>query len=252
MSDGLVRMNYITKDNTTWMIDISGRYTTAVHDYLINDDIPEAGVDRIIQNAAKVLGYCPNPAVKKKEQNTGIVIGRVQSGKTSNYICMTALALDNDYKIVIIEDQNPGGYSELCLPFTQYTRPKIAKPTYFSGKSTNIFYTNFFLNDENLNSDTCLTYTEKDDILNGKEDKYSEDIVHKRTKPIDILNIYEKKIMEEKRRAYLKTGKAKKPTETIVFTDDFSFSCSSAYVKGLQIHQSPIPNPLKFFIIIDK
>ena len=146
----------------------------------------------------------------------------------------------NDYKIVIIEDQNPGGYSELCLPFTQYTRPKIAKPTYFSGKSTNIFYTNFFLNDENLNSDTCLTYTEKDDILNGKEDKYSEEIIHKRTKHIDILNIYEKKIMEAKRRAYLKTGKAKKPTETIVFTDGFSFSCSSAYVKGLQVHGAAI------------
>ena len=38
----------------------------------------------------------------------------------------------NDYKIVIIEDQNPGGYSELCLPFTQYTRPKISKPSFFS------------------------------------------------------------------------------------------------------------------------
>ena len=37
----------------------------------------------------------------------------------------------NDYKIVIIEDQNPGGYSKLCLPFIQYTRPKISKPSFF-------------------------------------------------------------------------------------------------------------------------
>ena len=146
----------------------------------------------------------------------------------------------NDYKMVIIEDQNPGGYSELCLPFTQYTRPKISKPSFFAGKSTNIFYKNFFLNDENLNSETCLTYTEEDDILNGPEDIYSEGNIHKRTKSIDILNIFEKKIMEAKRRAYLETGKAKKPTETIVFTDGFSFSCSSAYIKGLQVYGASI------------
>ena len=86
---------------------------------------------------------------------------------------------------------------------------------------------------KNLNSETCLAYTEKDDILNGPEDTYSQGNIHKRTKSINILNIFEKKIMEAKRRAYLKTGKAKKPTETIVFTDGFSFSCSSAYIKGL-------------------
>ena len=111
--------------------------------------------------------------------------------------------------------------------------PKFQSLLFFSGKSTNIFYKNFFLNDENLNSETCLAYTEKDDILNGPKDTYSQSNIHKRTKSIDILNIFEKKIMEAKRRAYLKTGKAKKPTESIVFTDGFSFSCSSAYIKGL-------------------
>ena len=111
--------------------------------------------------------------------------------------------------------------------------PKFQSLLFFSGKSTNIFYKNFFLNDENLNSETCLAYTEKDDILNGPKDTYSQGNIHKRTISIDILNIFEKKIMEAKRRAYLKTGKAKKPTETIVFSDWFSFSCSSSYIKGL-------------------
>ena len=52
----------------------------------------------------------------------------------------------NDYKIVIIEDQNPGGYSKLCLHnndnkenkdennediVNKYTRPKISKPSFF-------------------------------------------------------------------------------------------------------------------------
>ena len=32
----------------------------------------------------------------------GIVIGKVQSGKTSNFIALTALAFDNKYNIAVI------------------------------------------------------------------------------------------------------------------------------------------------------
>ena len=42
--------------------------------------------------------------------------------------------------------------------------------------------------------------------------------------------------MEKKRREYLMTGKTKKPTEIIVFTDGYSFSCTSFFIKGLQEH----------------
>jgi hypothetical protein len=145
----------------------------------------------------------------------------------------------NDYKIVIIEDQNGGGYSELCIPFTQYVRPNILKPNIGSMRSSQLIYKNFFINDENLNPETCFPYTEKDDLLNGIKDQYSEDVFHQRTKNIEIFNIYEKKIMEKKRREYLE-GKVKKPTEVIVFTDGYSFSCTSVFIKGLQVHGSAI------------
>lgn len=145
----------------------------------------------------------------------------------------------NDYKIVIIEDQNGGGYSELCIPFTQYVRPNILKPNVGSMRSSDLIKTNFFINDENLNPETCFPYTEKDDILNGTRDQYSEDVFHQRTKNVEIFNIYEKKIMEQKRREYL-DGKVKKPTEVIVFTDGYSFSCTSVFIKGLQVHGSAI------------
>ena len=29
----------------------------------------------------------------------------------------------NNYKIIIISDQNNGGYTELCYPFAQYIHP---------------------------------------------------------------------------------------------------------------------------------
>ena len=99
----------------------------------------------------------------------------------------------NDYKIIVIEDQNGGGYSELCIPFTQYTRPKISKSTICSSRSTDLIKNYFFINDENVNIDTCLAYTEKDNILGGYEDKYSDEVIHNRTKLFENLNIFEKK-----------------------------------------------------------
>ncbi len=68
----------------------------------------------------------------------------------------------NDYKIIIIEDNNGGGFTELCLPFTRYVNPKIANPFTFTMKSTNLMLKTFFKNDENLNPETCFPYTEKD------------------------------------------------------------------------------------------
>ena len=51
----------------------------------------------------------------------------------------------NDYKIIIIEDQNGGGYSELCIPFTQYTNPKFSKFEQMTSKSSKLIEDYFFL-----------------------------------------------------------------------------------------------------------
>ena len=142
----------------------------------------------------------------------------------------------NKYKIVIIEDFNGGGYGELCIPFTQYVYPKILKPHVFSMRSSELIYKSFFINNEFLNPETCFPYTEKDNILDGKIDKYSDEVYHKRTKDIEFLNIYDKKKMEMKRKEYLETNNTRKPTEIIVFTDGFSFSCTSLFIKGLQVN----------------
>ena len=113
---------------------------------------------------------------------------------------------NNTYKTIIIEDRNGGGYSEICIPFTQYNRPKILKSCVCSTKASEITYEDFFKNDENVNIETCLAYTENDNILDGPIDHYSEEVSHKRTKPYENLNVYEKKIMEKKRLEYLEYG----------------------------------------------
>lgn len=92
------------KSNTSqpWQVTLDGKYTTAICNYLLSDDIPENGVSKIVENAAKTLGYGPNPGVAENCQKTGIVIGKVQSGKTSNFITLTALAFDNGYNVVVV------------------------------------------------------------------------------------------------------------------------------------------------------
>ena len=154
------------------------------------------------------------------------------------YKCFS-LFYSNEYKLIIIEDRNEGGKAELCNPCLQYVCPKILKPTISTLKSTSLLYKTFFLSDEMLNPETCFPYTEKDKILDGKEEIYSDGIdtvLHKKTKEIDLYNIFEKKIIERKRIEFLKKEKTKKPTEILVFTDGAAFGCGSEFIRGLQTY----------------
>lgn len=50
-----------------------------------------------------ILGKCINPCLKQsKNSNTGTVIGYVQSGKTTSFNALAMLALDNDFKLIIV------------------------------------------------------------------------------------------------------------------------------------------------------
>ena len=93
---------------------------------------------------------------------------------------------------------------------------------------------------QNLNPDTCRPYTEKDNILDGIKDVYSKEVTHQRTKNYFQTDIYLYKMAEEFRNDFLNFGYIRKPTEIIVFTDGFSFSCASYFIKGLQKYGSAI------------
>lgn len=97
-----VSMDYQQVDCPTWMVNTDGYYATGVKNYLISDGIPEDGAETIIRNAAQVLSFCPNPTSNEEKKLTGIVIGKVQSGKTSNFIALTALAFDNGYSHIVV------------------------------------------------------------------------------------------------------------------------------------------------------
>lgn len=60
----------------------------------------EAG-QRVLDETYRIMQKCGNP-LNPNNNDTGIVIGYVQSGKTLSFTTLTAMARDNNYQIVII------------------------------------------------------------------------------------------------------------------------------------------------------
>ena len=57
--------------------------------------------DDIVETAASILGRCPTPT-ENDRRVTGLVLGRVQSGKTLSYTSLIALAIDNGYRLTVV------------------------------------------------------------------------------------------------------------------------------------------------------
>lgn len=85
-----------------WSLSVDGFFKSNVEKQMLADDMPQEAVDSVFSNAARILSHCPNPNLHDEVSVTGIVIGKVQSGKTSNFISVLALALDNGYDIAIV------------------------------------------------------------------------------------------------------------------------------------------------------
>jgi hypothetical protein len=69
---------------------------------ILSKDLMSSEISNIFFNAAKILNECGIPEGKNSQSKTGIIIGKVQSGKTSNFLATAALAFDNGYNLVVI------------------------------------------------------------------------------------------------------------------------------------------------------
>jgi len=70
-------------------------------------NLPEMSIeeiDRIKNSTVNILKNCISPVFENEqnEQNTGLVLGYVQSGKTLSFTSLISLASDNNYKIVVV------------------------------------------------------------------------------------------------------------------------------------------------------
>jgi hypothetical protein len=84
---------------STWRPKFDGEEIT---EFLKKIGRPEDVRNRILQESLGILGGCINPNLTDKEQNVGLILGRVQSGKTSSFTAVSALAHDNGFKLVVV------------------------------------------------------------------------------------------------------------------------------------------------------
>ena len=84
-----------------------------------------------------------------------------------------------------------------------------------------------------LDITTCKPFPSFDDMKEVVDD-YGEGVLHHRSK---VFGIYTSDELEEQkimRKEYLKKEGIKKPTEILIFTDSFSYSSTSFFIKDLQ------------------
>ncbi len=91
-----------SEEPKTWSISVDGYFRSNVEKRMLADDMSLDAINAVFCNAVRILSHCPNPNIHEEIAETGIVIGKVQSGKTSNFISVLALAFDNGYDIAIV------------------------------------------------------------------------------------------------------------------------------------------------------
>jgi len=69
--------------------------------FINSDKSLNTGGERILDETYRIMQVCGNPNDATNNE-TGIVIGYVQSGKTLSFTTLTAMARDNNYQIVIV------------------------------------------------------------------------------------------------------------------------------------------------------
>lgn len=153
MGVNIIEMKYVNKNPNSWNIELDGFYSEHIKKFLSLTGIPDDGISTIYSNAAKTLSYCPNPKNTSIQQETGIVIGKVQSGKTSNFISLISLAFDNGYDIAIVL----GGTKK---PLLKQNSDRIKE--YFHDVKDNVFVLNSNENADHLNEENIRGFLRRE------------------------------------------------------------------------------------------
>ena len=86
---------------------------------------------------------------------------------------------------------------------------------------------------ERVNIETCKRFSKFKDMKEIVDD-YGNNVTHKRSQYFRVYNSSDLKKHKKRREKYYKMENLKKPTEILIFTDFFSYSATSFFIKGLQ------------------
>lgn len=96
----------ITSDYKPWLkdrTDIDFYYWDRLRKYYLDANVlPKSVVSKLHEVTHEVLDFCGNPMEPGSWKRRGMVMGHVQSGKTTNYASLICKAADAGYKIIIL------------------------------------------------------------------------------------------------------------------------------------------------------
>ena len=143
----------------------------------------------------------------------------------------------NSYPIVVIEAMNGGGYVDLADRLISYINLNKTIPLYLSVRYNDQVKENIAPIMYFRKVGTCDAITGKELFkLKPKEDFYGtndsgEEIKHQRTQIVNLSTLGRRKIYDFRKNA----KNIRKPTEIIIFTDGFSYSATSFFIKETQL-----------------
>ena len=154
------------------------------------------------------------------------------------------LFYSNEYKIIGIENMDGGGYPDLYEFWHQLIQLKTLDKTYRA--VLNIPFINEYMTKNELysdfaNAETCR-YIESMEELGQYKDNYGYSdvfgsyITHNRTGIYDFLDKTKRKFLDKFRKNILENNKKflKSSTDILIYTDGFSFSATSGFLKAFQ------------------
>ena len=143
---------------------------------------------------------------------------------------------DNNYPIVVIESNNNGGLVLLANYFKSFLNLNIPNVNYMSLRYNDYVKNNLAKTLLVKDINTCK-YKSGEDLFktNYISDNYGKDednneVIHKRTEIFDFSFVNEILFYDLRKNA----KNIRKPHEIIIFTDSFSFSATSIFIKGIQ------------------
>ena len=149
----------------------------------------------------------------------------------------------NSYPIIGIESRNGGGVCKLSYYFQELLQVKILPTPHYSVKLSNLMK-NYVEADievittdpdmyERIDIQTCKPFSKFEDMKEIIDD-YGNNVTHKKSQYFRVYNSSDLKNHRKRREKYFKMDKLKRPTDILIFTDFFSYSATSFFIKGLQ------------------
>ena len=143
----------------------------------------------------------------------------------------------NEYPIIIIQDHNGGGSAQLRLLMSQILQVKTSDRNYeafiYNDRAKNIFNA---VNWEFVEVETCKKGTSFNDSMEiiDHYNYNNVNIEHKRTKVIDTFPSDYRNALNNFREEYFDSKYSKRPTDIIIFTDSYSYSATSGFIRDFQ------------------